>query len=549
MDAEVSGPLRTPHTGRGVAMRFHGLADLGTVPAEIPSPPTISPVAPPPSRDEGDLPFLTIAQAAPLIASGQLSPVELTRAFLARIERLNPVLNAYITVTAELALSQAREAEREIRAGHYRGPLHGIPMALKDLIASEGVLTTGGTAALSDWVPRESAVVWQRLREAGAVLLGKLGLHEMAAGFTNVNPFYGATLNPWDTSKITGGSSGGSGAALAARLCMASIGSDTAGSIRVPSALCGIIGLKPTFGRVSTRGALYLSWSLDHLGPMTRTAEDAALVMNAIAAHDPANPLSAHAPQEDHAAGLGEGVRGLRLGIPANHFWEFDVPGDGDGPAQPGLDPQVADAVRRGIALLQKLGATTEDVTVAGLDELPQGTADMYAERGFFLEELPPERRERFSRRYRDSLVRGLAMPAASYMRTLQHTMRVQMALETALQGFDALIMPTTPILAPSLDAVETAAARDEAEGVAAAARGEPPPPTSGPTASVGRYTSPFNRSGHPAISVPCGFSREGLPIGMMLVGGRFQEAKLLRIAHTFQRATEWHTRRPPLDG
>jgi aspartyl-tRNA(Asn)/glutamyl-tRNA(Gln) amidotransferase subunit A len=232
--------------------------------------------------------------------------------------------------------------------------------------------------------------------------------------------------------------------------------------------------------------------------------------------------------------------------VPANYFWDFDAPAsEAGGEARPGLDPEVSAAVRRAIADLEDLGATVEEVTVVGLEELPQGSTDMYVERGFFVEELPPERRERFSERYRDSVTRGLEAPASSYLRTLQHTQRVQAALNNALEGIDALVLPTTPIVAPSIEATEAAATRAEEAAAAARARGDPTPPTGGPTASIGRYTSPFNRSGHPAITVPCGFSAEGLPIGMMIVGERFQEGMVLRIGHAFQQATQWHTRRP----
>ena len=538
-----------PFPGRGVAMRFHGLADLGPPPQQAPTPPAPVTQVPSPSREEGDPPFLTIAQASSLIRARQLSPVELTRALLARIDRLNPLLNAYITVTADLALAQAREAEEEIQRGHYRGPLHGIPLSIKDLIATAGVLTTGGPAALSDWVPREDAAVWHRLREAGAVLLGKLGLHEMAAGFTNLNPFYGVTRNPWDSSRITGGSSGGSGAAVASHLCLASIGSDTAGSIRVPSALCGITGLKPTFGRVSTRGALYLSWSMDHLAPMAKTAEDAALLLNVIGGHDPLNPLSAPASEEDYTANLKEGLRGLRLGVPSSYFWEFDAAAQEDGgETRPGLDQEEAAAVRNAIALLDSLGANTSEVAIDDLEGLVEGASNLNVERAFFVEELPPERRELFSERYRDSVIRGLETTASSYLRSLQYTQRIHTALERAMEGFDALIVPTTPMLAPSVESVEVGAARAAEAAAEAKARGDPPPPAGGPTANIGRYTSPFNRSGQPAITIPCGFSSNGLPIGIMIVGSHFAEATVLRVSHAYQQATEWHLRRPPLD-
>jgi aspartyl-tRNA(Asn)/glutamyl-tRNA(Gln) amidotransferase subunit A len=260
----------SPLLGRGLAFRFDALADLGPVPEDMPKPP--EPVALDSilaaSSAEGELPFLTVAEAASLIRSGELSPVELTRALLTRIERLNPLLNAYITITADLALAQAEEAEAEIKQGNYRGPLHGVPISLKDLIATAGVLTTGGTAALADWIPSQNAEVWQRLRQAGAILLGKTNLHEMAAGGTGLNQFYGPARNPWATDRITGGSSSGSASAIAGNLSLASLGSDTGGSIRGPASLCGVVGLKPTFGLVSTRGALYLAWTNDHLGPI-----------------------------------------------------------------------------------------------------------------------------------------------------------------------------------------------------------------------------------------------------------------------------------------
>ena len=541
----------SPFPGRGMAIRFHGLADLGPPPEQIPTPPTPVSRIPPPSREEGDLPFLTIAKAAPLIQTGQISPVELTKALLARIERLNPLLNAYITVTASLALAQAKEAEAEIQQGNYRGPLHGIPVAIKDLVATAGVLTTGGTGALSDWIPKEDATVWRRLREAGAILLGKLGLDEVATGFTNLNPFYGVTRNPWDTTRITGGSSGGSGAAVASHLCLAAIGSDTAGSIRVPSALCGIAGLKPTFGRVSTRGALYLSWTRDHLGPMAKTVEDAALLLNVISGYDPLNPLSTPAPEEEFTAHLRAGLHGLHIAVPSNYFWEFEVSYPEEGSeARPGLDPEVASAVRSAIDVLQSLGATISEVTIEGIEKLQDATtaSDFHVESAFFVEELPPERRARFSERYRDAISRGLEATAANYLRSLQTTHLTQVALESALEGYDAFVLPTTPMVAPAIEVVAAAASRAAEAAAAARERGDPSPPMGGPTAHIGRYTGPFNRSGQPALTVPCGSSSEGLPMGLMIVGKRFADGAVLRIGHAYQQATDWHTRRPPLD-
>jgi aspartyl-tRNA(Asn)/glutamyl-tRNA(Gln) amidotransferase subunit A len=548
---EPSPSSQTPLSGRGIPFRFEALADLGPLPEQGPVPPeTVSSVLPP-SKAEGDLAFLTIAEASIRIREGELSPVALTRALLTRIERVNPLLNAFITVTADLALDQAKEAEVAIQRGRYLGPLHGIPVTLKDLVATAGILTTGGTGALADWVPKEDAFVWRRLREAGAILLGKMNLHEMAAGSTNLNPFYGASRNPWNPERITGGSSGGSGAGVAGHLCFASIGSDTGGSIRMPASLCGTVGLKPTFGLVSTRGALYLAWTNDHLGPLTKTVEDAALILNAIAGHDPLNPISAPVSAEDYTAHLNEGLEGLRIAVPTNYFWELELTVEDQGTeVRVGPDPQVVKAVQAGIQVLKDQGATVVEISIEGLEELlRRPLTDFTVERAFYLEELPEERKERFSQRYHDGLIRGLATTGAEYLRTLQRGQQVQVALESALEPYDAFVVPTTPIVAPPIKAAEAANARAEAEAAARREAGESAPLVRerGPTSTIGRYTGPFNRSGQPALTVPCGFTTDGLPIGMMIVGKRFAESTVLRIGHAYQQATNWHNRRPPL--
>ena len=262
-----------------------------------------------------DLPFMTLAEAAREIHARRLSPVELTQAVLERAEALNPTLNAYITITGDAALKEAQEAEHAIIHDGYRGPLHGVPIALKDLFDTGGVRTTGGAKILADRIPDVDSAVAARLRGAGAVILGKLNMHEFAFGVTSVNPHYGPARNPWGVEHITGGSSGGSGAATAAGMCIASLGSDTGGSVRIPACLCGIVGLKPSYGRVSRRGVMPLSWSLDHVGPMTRTAEDSALMLNAIAGYDPHDPGSLDAPVPDYTQGLSHGISGLRIGV------------------------------------------------------------------------------------------------------------------------------------------------------------------------------------------------------------------------------------------
>jgi aspartyl-tRNA(Asn)/glutamyl-tRNA(Gln) amidotransferase subunit A len=532
------------YQGRGSSVRFAWMNDLKTEQPEFLVPPQWDPSVRKRSDNEGDLPFLTIREAADRIKARDCSPVELTVALLERIERLNPLLNAYITVTSELALKQAREAQAEIEQGRYRGPLHGIPLCLKDLVATEGVLTTGGTGAFSDWVPREDATVWARLREAGAILLGKTGLHEMAAGFTNYNPFYGATRNPWNPYRITGGSSGGSAAAVAGNLCLGSIGSDTAGSIRVPASFCGLTGLKPTFGRVSTFGTLYLSWTRDHLGPMAKTAEDAAILLGAIAGYDAKTPFSAMVPSEDFVGAISQGLQGVRLLVPTNYFWDFDRNSDGEGT---GLDLEVKRSVEAAIDVLRELGAT---ITRKELPSFGEG-ANLAnpAERAFFLAQMTPERKERFSMQYRHGLEWGAKMTAVDHMQYIEKASEVRNVLEKALQGYDAMIMPTAPIVAPYVDTVREEFLQAEAAFETAIELNEPPPARAGSMSAVGRYTSPFNLSGQPALSVPCGINDNGVPIGMMIAGNRFADAMVLRVGHAFQSATTWHKRVPNLNG
>ena len=524
------------YRGRGNSVQFHWIDDLPLVPGEIPTPPA-SPSLVEQVIEKGGMPeLLTIRAAADLISTGELSPVELTVSFLERIERINPVLNAYITVTGDLALEQAKKAEEEIGKGLYRGPLHGIPICLKDLIATKGVLTTGGTAAFSDWVPSEDATVWGRLKEAGAVLLGKTGLHEMAAGFTNYNPFYGVTRNPWNPQRITGGSSGGSGAAVAGNLCLGCIGSDTAGSIRVPSSFCGLTGLKPTYGRVSTFGTLYLSWTRDHLGPMAKTAEDAALLLSAISGYDSKNPFSAMISPQEFTIGTGQNLEGMELLVPTNYFWDFTTDAQG---GVNGLDAQVKRAVENAIEVLQGLGAS---ITYKELPALGDGRdlANPF-ERAFFLAQIGDERKQRFSSQYRYGLEWGTTITATDYMQHMQRTNDVRQILEHELQGFDAMIMPTVPIVAPFVEAVQEEFRESELNFARAIENGDPPPGRAGSMASVGRYTSPFNLSGQPALTVPCGVNDEGMPIGMMIAGNRFDEATILRIGHAFQLVTKWH--------
>ncbi len=458
-----------------------------------------------------DLTHLTIAQAADRIRARELSPVELTEACLSRIEAVEPRVNAFITVTSDEALAAARTAQDEIAAGKYRGPLHGVPVALKDLFAVAGVRTTAGSKILAGNVSREDSDAAARLKAAGAVILGKLNLHEFAFGATGVNPHYGSARNPWDTECITGGSSSGSGAAVAASECLAALGTDTGGSIRIPASLCGVVGLKPTFGRVSRRGVIPLSWSLDHVGPLTRTVEDAAIVLQAIAGRDPLDASSAGEPVPDYRAALRDGVGGLRLGVPREFSFE-------------GLDPEVEAAVRKAIALLGEMGARVAEVPLPHIAEAPAAvTAIMLPEALAYHQKWVAERPDDYGDDVRYRLEMGALYSAVTHVQAQRfREMIVQAWRRDVFSKVDILATPTTlvpapPILEGGLDA----------------------------TFSLIRLTNPLNLMGVPAISVPCGFTPPGLPIGLQLIGRWFDEATVLRAAHAYEQATDWHKRRP----
>ena len=459
-----------------------------------------------------DLRELTLAEVASLVRRKEASPVELAEGYLRRIEALNPSLNAYVTVAADEAMRSARQAEDGVARGLELGPLHGVPLAIKDLFATRGLRTTGGSKILADWVPDEDAYVVTRLRQAGAILLGKLNMHEWAVGATTINPHFGATANPWDTTRIPGGSSGGSAVAVAAALCAGSLGSDTAGSIREPSSLCGTVGLKPTYGLVSLRGVLPLSWSLDHVGPMTRTVEDAALLMEVIAGYDAQDPSSVERPVVKYGDALRGGVRGLRLGLPRNYF--FDE-----------ADPEVVAAVRRAASLLEAEGAHVTEIDVPGVEQafavgLPVLVAEAAAYHEKYLQERPGD--------YGDdalALLRGgQAQTAVEYIKAQRARIEFRQGFEAVFTRVDVLLTPTTPITAPTIEQC----------------RVEPP------TFALIRCTSPFNLAGLPALSVPCGLSEAGLPIGLQIAGRHFDEATVLRVGAAYEQASGWRGRLPP---
>jgi aspartyl-tRNA(Asn)/glutamyl-tRNA(Gln) amidotransferase subunit A len=463
-----------------------------------------------------DLANLSIARAGQALRARELSPLELTDAYLRRIAQLNPRVNAYVTVTAERAREDARRAGDELAAGRDRGPLHGIPIAHKDLYETGGIRTTGGAKIHAQHVPASDCTVARKLREAGTVLLGKLNTHEYAYGVTTDNPHYGPTRNPWDLARIPAGSSGGSGAAIAAGLATATTGTDTGGSIRMPASLCGVVGLKPSFGRVSKQGVLPLSYAFDHAGPITRTVEDAALVLNTIAGYDAADATSARTPVDDATAQLRAGARGLRVGVPRAWFFER-------------LDGEVADAVERALAELGRLGAEVSDVEVPGVVEAVGGLF------GFVLAEAQEIHAASLRDRPQDfgadvrALLSSRAPDTAALMRGLRARDALTVAMRRALESVDVLVTPTTPIAAPRIG-VESVRIGDSDEPVLVA---------------MIRCTAPFNATHLPALSLPCGFTRAGLPVGMQIAGKPFDEATVLRVGHAYEQATKWHLRTP----
>jgi aspartyl-tRNA(Asn)/glutamyl-tRNA(Gln) amidotransferase subunit A len=467
-----------------------------------------------------NLAYATIAEVAPRLAAGEISPVELTRACLDRIDRLDGQINAFITLLADSALNEAIRAEQEIRRGGYRGPLHGIPIAHKDLFATRSVRTTAGSSILADVVPDEDATVVARLRQSGSILLGKLNMHEFAAGGTNENRHYGAVHNPWDLRCIPGGSSGGSAAALAAGMCLAATGSDTAGSIRIPSALCGTTGIKPTYGRVSCSGAVPLSWSLDHAGPMTRGVEDAALLLNVMAAFDTRDSASVERPPEDFGAGLQAGVGGVRIGIPHGYF-----------DAQP-LQADVARACSAAAQVLVDLGATPVDVEFWRLDDvIPIGQTIVRAEMTAYHQDWYAARPQDYPADMRERFEQSRRLSAIELVDAQRARERIRAEFWAALELADVLVTPTTPMTATPIGASTV-----DFDG-----RQQPFGD------HIVRFTYPFNLTGWPALSIPCGFDRNGLPIGLQLAARPWREALLFRVGHAYQQATDWHQRRPAL--
>lgn len=464
---------------------------------------------------------LSVTSAVSLIHRKELSPVELVRAVLDRIDAYGERINAYITLHAEDAVQAARQAEDALVHRHPLGPLHGVPLAVKDLFFEAGLPTTAGSRVLQDFVPREDGTVIRRLKEAGAVLLGRLNLHELAYGVTNENPHFGPVRNPWRLSRIAGGSSGGSAAAVAASLCLASLGTDTGGSIRIPAACCGVVGLKPTYGRVSRHGVLPLAWSLDHVGPITKNVEDAALLLQVLAGADPRDPTASPLPVPAYGRMLGGGLEGVRVGVPKGLFAD---------PME--IDPGVLGAVKAALQVVQSVGASVMEISMPFLRHAPAIqfftlATEASANHGWLLRrrgrELGPDVRRR--------LEMGEFIAAPQYVWAQQARRRLVRDFADVFQQADLLMTPTLPVVAPPLGA-ETVAIQEVQKRIQ-------------PTLT--RFTSPFNLTGLPAISLPCGVEVDGLPVGLQLIGRPFDEGTLLRAAYAYEKASRVDTRRPPM--
>ncbi len=457
-----------------------------------------------------EIAYATIAELGARYRKRDLSPVEVTQALLARIEKLDPILHAFVTLTADSALAEARSAEEALRRGDAR-PLLGIPVAHKDIYLTRGVRTTGGSALLADWIPDEDATCVERWRAAGTVQLGKLITHEFAFGLQFPGHRFPPAKNPWNLDHIPGGSSSGSGAALAAGLVTGATGSDTGGSIRGPAAFCGIVGLKPTYGRSSRAGVLTLSWTLDHTGPMARTVQDCAFLLQPLAGYDPADPASSRAPVDDYVAPLGRDIRGLKIGVPRAYFLEE-------------VDAEVARAFEEALETLRRLGAEVRDVQIPSLRGAHSFLLILMAEAYAYHESDIRERPELYGDVLRERILAGALVTASEY--TQAQRIRAEICRETAevLKTVDVLASPTA--LKP---ATPFAQAFD--------------PEFAFPKSNM----APFNLTGLPTLALPCGFSASGLPVSFQLSGRPFEEATVLRAGHAYEQATTWHTRRPPV--
>ena len=463
---------------------------------------------------KADIPFLSASELSGLIQRKEVSPVDATEAYLERIDDLDFKFNSYLTVRRRDALSAAKEAEQEIAKGNYLGPMHGIPVAVKDQLWTKGIRTTGGSHILADFVPGEDATAIDNLRKGGAILLGKTNLTEFALGGSlRLSP----TRNPWNLDMFTGGSSGGSGAATAAFLCATSLGEDTGGSIRRPAAWCGVVGLRPSWGRVSRYGVMPGSWSMDQVGPISRTVEDAAITLGAIAGHDPKDPYTWNVPVPDYRKALDGNIKGIRVGTVTELIHSESV------------DPEVRDTVVRAASLLGELGASVEEVSLP-LTEHGGTITDILlrVESAMTYREWVRDLLQDFGHSNQIGLLTGSVMPAQAYYKAQKLRTLVRQQVHEALEKYDVLVLPTARTPAPRIQDDPVITSKEMASNLSAV------------------LTRPFNLASAPAISIPCGFSSKGLPIGLQIGGRPFDEETVLKVAHTYEQSTPWHTMKPP---
>jgi len=462
----------------------------------------------------------TISTLSQAIFKKEISPVEVIQAFLERIEAHDPKINAFITVLPKQALASARRAEREIFKGRYIGPLHGIPFAVKDIFFTKGVRTTCGSKILADFIPSYDASTVEKLYSAGAILLGKLNMHEFAFGPTTVNPHYGPVHNPWDRQRISGGSSGGSAAALASSFALLTLGTDTGGSIRIPSALCGVPGLKPTFGRISRFGVYPLCWSLDHPGPMAKSVKDLALAMNILAGYDPRDPATSQVPVPNYTRYLSGNLAGLRLGVPTSYYFDR-------------MDQEVRVNVKKAIEVFKQLGAKVQSISIPHLEEAAIAVSIiLFAEAAASLQKWHLTRSRDLGDDVRVRLNQGAVIPATLYLKAQRIRRRIQEHFWAAFRKVDALITPQLPITAPYI-----------AQGSVSFGK-----VTEAVPSALTRYTRIYNLVGIPCLSICCGFSSSGMPIGLQIASKPFCEETVLKVAHAYEIHTSWKNERPLLE-
>jgi len=456
------------------------------------------------------LPSLSALRLGQMIRDREVSPVEVIKTCLERIHSLDKRINSFMQVLDDNAISEAHKAQAEIMAGHWRGPLHGVPFAVKDLFDTAGVPATAGSKVWKDYTPVEDACVVKKLRDSGAVLVGKLNMYELAFGVTSQNPYYGPTLNPWDLTRMCGGSSSGSAAALVAGFVPLTLGTDTGGSIRIPSSLCGTVGLKPTYGLVSRRGVLPLAWSLDHVGPMTRQVEDIALSLGVIAGHDSQDVASAHPKAEDYPGHLEGDLSGMVVGLPTTYFYE-------------NLRQDVKEAVLKAIKGLETLGARVREIEIPEIIEADRAAYTvLFCEAASSLEIHARNRPHHVSEEIMSNVRLGMSIPATRYIHALRTRTKLIGVLSEVFSHVDLLVVPATTVDAPPIESKEVSIGPDQILDLRSA---------------LTRFTRYFNIAGNPVLCVPSGFSGNHLPVGMQIVGRPFEEATLLKAGHLFQKA------------